>query len=202
MKHIINRYYRNTFNTLHSPHSNIYLLSLRTLLALTLTTQTCFTNIRHCIVKSKLARHPSFPPTLMKNRSGKRKSMVPTFQSFLTVMNPTVYLSNLQVGMALQMIRFFISQVSGNPSRSLELNYSNNFPMLPSKSTDFIQPLDISVMKYFKDRFKFHSKNKEYPRLRSAMQSDRQHVINCVSASILDISPELIKKGFQKMLTL
>ena len=73
---------------------------------------------------------------------------------------------------------------------------------VPSKSTDFIQPLDISVMKYFKDRFKFHSKNKEYPRLRSAMQSDRQHVINCVSASILDISPELIKKGFQKMLTL
>ena len=57
---------------------------------------------------------------------------------------------------------------------------------VPSKSTDFIQPLDISVMKYFKDRFKFHSKNKEYPRLRSAMQSDRQHVINCVSASILD----------------
>ena len=88
-------------------------------------------------------------------------------------------------------------------NRASKKNVKNAYQFISENtSICFIQPLDISEMKYFKDRFKFHSKNKEFPILRPAMQSNRQHVINCALASILNISQELIKIGFQKMLTL
>ena len=81
---------------------------------------------------------------------------------------------------------------------SLEQKHKDSLLFIPANCTDELQPLDISVMSIFKQRYKQYMKENNLPQLKSKLSSFRQHVVNAVSWSWNSIEKETIYKGFMR----